>query len=188
MRSAKPWYRAQRDAWCCYVNGALVTLAKGRDNKKEAEQEFHRLMLHSGRVTVCKLTLAHVCDLFLEHSDREHAEPTYDQYRHFLQSFCRKTGRIKATELKLHHLTRWLQNSKWGQTSTRHAIGAVKTCFAWAKEQGHIPDNPFLAAKRPPARRRERILTPDERETIFRKIKGSTNRTYRPALLRGPLD
>src|SRR4051812_27641840 len=103
MRSPDPWYRKQKDTWCVYLNGSLVTLAHGKGNKKAAERKFHELMLHGGRVADGRLTLPQVCDLFLEYSNHEHEPPTYDQYRHFLQSFCTATGRVKARDLKLHH-------------------------------------------------------------------------------------
>lgn len=178
MRSAKPWYRKQKDTWCVYLNGSLVTLSQGKANKKKAEQEFHKLMLHGGRVPEDNLNLGQVCDLFLDHSLSDHAKSTYDQNKYFLQSFCNSFGRVKVRDLKVLHLTQWLKNSSWGPTSRNRAIGAAKHAFNWCLEQGHVKTNPFRLAKKPKSKRRERILTPKERQLIFKKIKGHGFRDF----------
>lgn len=41
-RPSSPWYRADRDAWVCTIDGSRVTLAKGKKNRAAAFREFQR--------------------------------------------------------------------------------------------------------------------------------------------------
>ena len=87
MRSpTKPWYRASKDAWYVEFNGRQVRLAKGRDNEKAAQQAFYKLMANgSGKLPEADtLRVATVCDLFLDYSEKHHAEGTYRGHKEFL--------------------------------------------------------------------------------------------------------
>ncbi|MFL5330514.1 MAG: tyrosine-type recombinase/integrase [Gemmataceae bacterium] len=170
MRSAEPWYRKQKDSWCVYHNGRLVTLARGKKNKRAANAKFKQLM-QSG-VEPTRIKIAKVCDLFLTYSKKHHAESTFEQNKYFLDSFCQSVGRVRVSDIKKHRLTEWLEKSGLGQTSQNKAIGTIKQAFNWALDQDHIGANPFASTKRPRALKRERILLPGERELIFKKIKG----------------
>ena len=186
MRSAKPWYRKQKKAWCAYVNGSLVTLVNGpkdTDHRKEAQSKLDALLLHASRKVNLRLTLAQVCDLFLEHSLAHHERSTYEQNLYFLQAFCDRSGRLKVRDLKPFHLTTWLDKSGLGDTSRNKAIGTVKRVFNWALEEGHVQGNPFANVKKPKPKRRERILTEEEIEMLFRKVKGRWFRDFLTCLL-----
>src|SRR5437868_6363630 len=108
MRQPKPWFRASKNAWFVELGGKQIRLAKGREAEKEAYQAFYRLMALKPEDVPPpdKITVARVCDLFLEHSRRHHAADTYANYRHFLQAFCDAHGRLLAATLKPFHVTR----------------------------------------------------------------------------------
>lgn len=48
-REPKPWYWKQRDVWCVEIGRKRHVLAQGRGAKREAHEEFHRLMVGLGR-------------------------------------------------------------------------------------------------------------------------------------------
>src|SRR4051812_44982911 len=93
-RPSKPWFWAQRGIWCCTVAGERHVLAKGRENKGAATEEFHRLMASLGQKDAAppqRITFAELADLFLEDVCRavergERAEITYEGYVRFLSS------------------------------------------------------------------------------------------------------
>jgi hypothetical protein len=44
-RPSKPWFGESKGTWYCTVDGKKVSLGvQGRENKKEAEQAWHRLL------------------------------------------------------------------------------------------------------------------------------------------------
>jgi hypothetical protein len=46
-RSPKPWYWKARGAWYIQINGKQIRLA---EDKKQAEQEWYRIMAAEGRL------------------------------------------------------------------------------------------------------------------------------------------
>jgi hypothetical protein len=96
------------------------------------------------------ITTATVCDLFLDHSQKNHSPACYENYRHFLRAFVDAYGRSPAAELKPFHVTKWLDDHPSWKGGRRHAVIAVKRAFSWAEQQrGH----PSLTARRKVAAR-----------------------------------
>src|SRR5947207_15914494 len=113
------------------------------------------------------MTVAAVCDLFLDHSEKHHQPDTFGLYRYYLQDFCDTHGRRMAVELKPFHVTRWLDaHPKW-KGSRAHAIESVKRAFGWATGEGLLTKNPLQGVKKPAKGRRNRILSQKEREEIL---------------------
>src|SRR5262249_22234364 len=54
----------------------------------------------------------------------------------------------------------------WGQSTQRGAITAVKRALNWATDEGLIPANPLKKVKKPPVKRRDKILTADEQKAV----------------------
>ena len=161
MREAKePWYRKSNDSWYVEIAGRQVRLAKGKANRAEAVKQFHLLMAGTAPAKQTVLTAAEVCDLYLQHSQREHEPDTFVWHKRYLQKFCDRLGHVKTSDLIPFHLTSWLDFQKWKKTR-RHATAIVKRAFAWAAKQKLIPTDPFTDVKLPKSGRRERILTAD---------------------------
>jgi integrase len=166
-----PWYRASRDAWYVKIDGKQVRLAKGKANKKAAAEAFHRLMAlgPAGLPKNQEITAAHVCDLFLDWSKKHHDARTFDWYASFLNDFCghKRLGVLTASQVKVFHVTQWLDaHPKW-KGSRRNAVICVKRAFNWATAEGILKENPLRGLRKPPQNRRERILTAGEWEELF---------------------
>jgi hypothetical protein len=66
----------------------------------------------------------------------------------------------------------------------RNAIVAVKRMFNWAvKDAGLLPDSPLKNVKRPPKKRRNRVMTEAEREFVMKTIRDEQFREYVFAML-----
>jgi integrase len=88
-----------------------------------------------------------------------------------------------ASELKPFHVTRWLDaHDTWGAASRRCATTAVKRAFNWAEGEGLLDASPLKKLKKGPTRRRERILTADERQQILKAARGRPFREFVQAL------
>lgn len=181
MKTPRPWYRKQNDTWYVCRNGRQIPLCKGKDNKAEAEKAYFQVMAREGGLLPepISLTVAQACDLFLDWCQRHNAARTYEWYQDYLQDFCDAHGGLRALQLKPFHVTHWLDRHKgWGDGSRRCAITALKRVFNWAENEGLLPANPLRRVRKPPARRRDRILSPKEKADILAAIKDEEFRQF----------
>jgi integrase len=196
MRQSFPWYRAPRDTWYVEINGTQHSLGRqpeaasppvrgkrGWNPPAEIMQAFHRLMADGPKLpTADKITTAKCCDLFLDWSKRHNEERTYRWYRWYLQPFCDLYGGVPALDLKPFHVTQWLDKNPSWRAGRRHAITAVKRAFNWCEEQGVLPANPLKRVRKPPANRRDRVLTTVERAELLAAIADTEFREFVYAL------
>jgi integrase len=183
MKFPQPFYRRSKKSWYLQLGKRQFCLGT---SKREAFRRYREILLHEegkhpepGR----RLTVAQVCDLFLEWSSRHNDPKTYQWYRMFLQGFCDAQRGRKAMDLKPFHVTRWLDSQLgWGEATRRCATIAVKRAFNWADGEGHLPANPIKAVRKGPPKRRERVLTEDERSQIPRAGRGQPFREFLQAL------
>jgi integrase len=129
------------------------------------------------------IKVCQVCDLFLDWSEKHHEPDTYHGYRDFLQDFCEMYGTLLAKELKPLHVTRWLDAHPGWKGSRRNAVVAVKRAFNWADSEGVLQPNPIKAVKKPPQRRRDRVLSEEERKEILDAIKDEQFREFVYAMM-----
>jgi integrase len=181
-----PWYRASRDAWYVRVNGKQVRLAKGKANKRAAIEAFHRLMAlgPAGLPKTQGITTAHICDVFLGWSEKNHDAKTFAWYKSFLNSFCNYegVGALPAAQLKLFHVTKWLDAHPGWVGARRNAVTCVKRAFNWATAEGIIEENPLQGLRKPPANRRERIVTAEEWAKLFAAVRDQEFKDFLVAL------
>ena len=116
--------------------------------------------------------------MFLDHSERHNEPATFEWYKKYLQSFNDLFGMVGALDVKPIHVTRWLDSEPGWTSSRRCAVIALKRAYNWCEEQGLIPINPVKKVRKPPAVRRERILTPAEGKEIFANIKDDEFRDF----------
>jgi integrase/recombinase XerD len=103
MRPHHPWYRAANHSWYVEIAGQQQLLGKHPEGvppprkrkrgdpppvpPKPIEQAYHRLMAAdvASLPKADAVTVAQVCDLFLDFSHKHHEPGTYTGYRDFLQ-------------------------------------------------------------------------------------------------------
>jgi integrase len=176
MRTPRPWFRQSENAWYVQLGKSQKLLAKGRENEEEAYRAFYRLMAEEGLTQDRKPATMYVrvlCDLFLEHSSKHNAADTYTWYKRFLQSFIdfHGYGKLLVTELRPHHVNRWLDDNPWEQTSRWAAITSVKRAVNWGVEEGYLDASPLARLKKPEPKRREKIIETTERKAIIGALK-----------------
>jgi hypothetical protein len=180
----KPFFRSFDGWWYAQVHVGLkrkqIKLVRGKENQKEAYRAFCRLMAeHEGEIPAPEvLSVAAVCDLFLDHVQRHNHPDTFTQYKYYLQDFCATYGRKMVMELKPIHLSQWLDAHPGWKASRFHAIQVTKRAFAWATSEGVLSKNPFQFVKKPPRQKRERIITPAERTEILSAIRDEPFREF----------
>lgn len=172
-RPNKIWFRKSTGWWMIEIAGKQHKLAKGRGNKPEAERHFHELM--ASRTEMPESADARVADIveaFLAWSQLHCAADTYRLHTYYCQLFAEACGSLKATELKPFHVTRWvdckIEKGDWGETTSYNARRIAFRICSWAAQEKILRVNPLLGLPRPKPAPRERALTLDEYDAIYR--------------------
>ncbi|MBI2804476.1 MAG: site-specific integrase [Planctomycetes bacterium] len=160
----------------------LIKGPKDKAHKKLAEEQLLK-ELKSRKPTSKKaapdwLVVNGVLRGFLRHSRKNHEPSTYRWYKDILKGFNRLYGRLRVTQLRRKHVTRWFEKSGYNPTSQNRALGALKRAFNWAVEEEYLVENPIAHVRKPKGLIRDRILTADERTLILTSIKGQAFRDF----------
>lgn len=176
-RTPKPWYWKSRKSWYVTINGERHNLGS---DKKEAKDEFHRLMT-SPTAKLKNDSAAAVLDDFLTWCEENRARKTFTRYRDFIQAFIDKHGLVRVRELHSGHVTTWLnERSTWNSTTKRNAITALQRAFNWAVKNRGLDRNPLKGMEKPEAKRRTTVITPAQFDKLLAKIK---DRPFRELLI-----
>lgn len=185
MLLPKPWFRKSKKAWYLQVaRGEQLCLGK---TKADADRRYRQWLLENAgalpRTDQNKLTVAEIGQEFLDHSQKHNDPRTYDFYRYFIVPFVERFGEAVAFEFLPRSFNKWLDEHKGWKGSRRCAIIAVKRMFNWAVTEKILAHNPLKDVQKPPRRRRNRILTPAEREYVFKSIRDEQFREFVFAML-----
>jgi integrase len=181
-RPPRPWFWKARGVWCVDLRGKRHVLARGERSKKEAQEEFHRLMASLGRgeaVDPSQITVEAVFSLFLDDTAAavargERAQVTYDGYVRHLSSADDWFGKMRAAEVPPHRVHAWCESPelRWGPTTRANAIAAVKAAFRWAKRRGYLRVNPLADVEKPTPKRRTAVLSPEKARAVLDAAEG----------------
>ncbi len=108
-------------------------------------------------------------EAFLAWSKLHLSDETNRNYIWYGEKFAEAAGEKLVCELKPIHVTRWVDDHQWKNTTERNARRSISRVFSWAKGEGIIPDNPLKGMKCPKARTRDRALTDDEYKLLMRE-------------------
>lgn len=168
-RRPQPWLRQGR-GWYVQHNGKQVALGK---DKKLAFKLFHELMIQPApkRLRVGDAFIV-VCDQFLDWTEKNRAERTYDWYIERLQPFVdflvSTNPAITCANVQPYHVADWLNShTKWNNTTRRASTIAVQRCFNWAAKMGYANNGPMRSLEKPQANSRERVISMSEYNAIF---------------------
>lgn len=160
-RKAKPWYWKARKCWYVTIRGRRYRLSS---NKKEAEKLFHETMAKPAE-TIRSDSVIVICDLFLDWTKKYRKPRTYEFYLERLQEFVGTIPDMSIHQLKPYHVQEWIDTKK-SDGHKRGCITAVTRAFNWAKKMGYVDANPIAGMEKPPAGKREVIISAKE----FKKI------------------
>jgi hypothetical protein len=162
-RPSKPWFRESKGTWYCTLHGRMVSLGvQGRENKKEAERAWHRLLAgvteerttpkdDGPAVTKEGPTVAEVIKAFLDDIEGRGKPNTVRVYRYFLRPFRKRHGRVKASDLTPVLAEGYARKKGWSDSTRNAFLGALVTAFRWAVRKARIiPHNPLEGLERPP--------------------------------------
>jgi integrase len=184
-RKPRPWYRSDRNQWFVTVNGTRHLLgdhpadaARPQQSKKTSQwnppkvisDKFHALMADEPE-TVSADTIWGICDLFLDHIQKNRAEATYGWYKDRLQYFKDAIPNMLTDRLEPDRVQDWLDTKDWAPGYTRGIITAIKAAFRWAARLRKIRRNPLDGLTKPEATLPEEFLTDEEFKTLLSFVK-----------------
>lgn len=171
-RTPTVWHRKQDGFYYTTIRGKKHKLSKDR---KDAQKLFHALMAKEEddgpKGTAVAPTFRKVADLFLDESERTKKPNTYRMHKYLLQSFCDHVGKRRVRDLKVHHVTEWVGSQDWNESTACSGRSTLLACLNWAVAQGYIDSHPLGKLKRGAHRKRDRVLTPEERQKIREFVK-----------------
>jgi integrase len=169
-RTPTVWLRKDNGFFYTTLRGEKIKLSQDR---KEAQKLFHTLMAKDEKPTgpAISMTFRWLADLYLDEVQRIRRPNTYRVYRYVLQTFCDRVGGKRVADLRVLHATEWVNAHEWNESTCCSARTALLACLNWGVTQGHIDSHPLQKLKRGSHKRRERVLTPEERQKIRDGVK-----------------
>ena len=164
----RPWLRKSTGTWYVTLDGKQILLGT---TKREADDEFHRLMVSRGELSNAdaRITVGEVVELWLADCARRLRDNTMDSYRIHAGSFAAECGRIPARLIRPHHVLDWLKNKKLAEATRSLKIAIAKMAMQWAEDMGYI-EKSWLRRLKCPEIGRRKAITLDEAQAILETI------------------
>lgn len=166
-RRPQPWLRSDRGLWYVQLDGRQHNLGS---NEEEAFRQFHEMLARPKEAPVPGTAIL-VMDDFLTWCKKHRASRTYDWYFERIQQFAKHIGTLPLAQLKAFHLQEFLDKHEWSDSHKRGVIIAIQRAFRWAYKLGRIEKFPLKGIEKPPAGKREQIVTPEQFADLLRHVK-----------------
>ena len=148
-------------------------------DKQEADRLFHELMAKKPEAqkvaSADGMSVAEVCDKFLDWCNTHRESRTYSRYLDFIQDFVdslQNPETIPVKTLKPFHVIEWVdKHNGWNDTTKRNAIVHLLRPFNWAEKLGYIASNPLKHIEKPRAKRRDNPITSNDFAAIISLVK-----------------
>ena len=166
-RFPKPWYRSSRKRWYVQIGGTQYNLGP---NRKEAFRRYHALMQRPEKPqVVADGTVIAVIDTFLDWCQKNRAEGTYEWYLYRLQHFADFIPvDLRTADLRPYHLQSWIDTfPNLSSGGKRNYCRAVQRVMNWSEEQGYVDRSPLAHFVKPPAGKRETVISQEQFDEIL---------------------
>ena len=181
----KIWFRKAKQAY--YLQIDRHTQKRLGKTRAEADAAYRQWILEQGdslpRQEQQRLTVAELGQEFLDRVKAKRKPKTYESYCYFLVPFVERFGAARAATFPVLTFEKWLDEHPGWKGCRRNAIVSVLAMFNFAVKKRLLAENPLRGVEIPPKRRRNRILTPDERQFLFKLIRDEQFREFVFAML-----
>lgn len=171
-RNARVWWNRQKGTWCTELGGKRHTLAKGKGSRRLAEQALRSLLEQQKLLADVNgaISVAALCDLFLEDAKQNLERTTYQSYLYSLQKFVDVHGEKLAHTMEPLDIAKFAREIQRTLNPTSQAIvlRVVQRCFNWGVENRLIPPHKLGRIRKPRPLRRDRYLTDEEFQLLLR--------------------
>jgi hypothetical protein len=168
-RHASPWFRPSRGVWYVTFAGKQYNLVAGTE--EDAEERFVDLKRELRRQPPATKptfnSVVAIIDDFLEWVKKNRAPRTFDWYLDRLQRFAKAIQKLSIDELCGYHLQSYVDGLDCSPGHRRGIIIACQRPFRWAYKLGRIDRFPLGGVEKPPAGKREVVLSDAEFKTLL---------------------
>ena len=173
------WFRKRTGWWMVTLGGRKMPLAKGRRNRKAAEQKFYELaVVQLKPVHAPDARVVDLIEAFLTWVKTEYDWETWRAYEMYGQKFAERWGFLMRSKLTAQHVTTWLNEHEWNPTTKYNAARSVYRIFSWVKKEQNLPAHPLAGLIKPRPIARCRALSEDE----YRRMLRASDRTFKVLL------
>ncbi|VTR93073.1 phage integrase family protein : Phage-related integrase OS=Blastopirellula marina DSM 3645 GN=DSM3645_03233 PE=4 SV=1: Phage_integrase [Gemmata massiliana] len=124
------------------------------------------------------MSLRKLADEFLVWCASNVGKDAFRWRKRALQSFCDYVGAVKAGDLTVRQVERWLESKAWKPNTKTSARGALQACLNWAVKRDMISVNPVKKLGIGSYTNAERILTAEERTRARAAVKDQQFKDY----------
>ena len=166
-----PWFRASKNGWYVWHNGAQVRLAAGKESKAEAFAAYAVLLGEKSPLTEAALpTVCGLVDDYLAAAAAWLSSRTHEVYAAVLRAFKAAFGGRQAAALRAADLEGWAKSQAWNSTTKRFALTVCVSVLRWAVKTERLAENPIVGLTKPPQKIRgtEALLTDGDHEAVMR--------------------
>lgn len=157
--SGRPWLHGASGWWCTTVN----------KKRKKLDKDYR---VACRKLKALRTQQKREADEYLADTKARKKPATYVSRRHRLLGALRILGvTIRVGELRKFHLAKIeqvLSGKDYSPTTIKETIASVQGAFNWAVAQDMLDTNPLAGFQKPRARRRTRIITPEEFQSLLR--------------------
>jgi integrase len=184
-RKAKPFF--WRGGWYTDAGGCRRLLARGRENRKQAQAALEELLRERVRRGAAPeapaIGLKELIDRFAESLPADAPPETVEYYRACLGRLAQRFGNRRASGLTGQEAALWQKKlaREYAPNTVNHTTACAGRLFKWAiDEAGLIPGpNPFAKVKALDVRLRERLMSREE----YRRLHDSSPPALRDVLV-----
>jgi integrase len=176
-RPPSVWFREQ-DGWYYTTHqGKQIKLSQ---DPKEAEREFHLFLAGKSDEpkNAARMSLRKLADEFLIWCESNVGKDAFRWRKRAMKSLCDFIPGVKAADLGVRQVERWLESKTWKPNTKTSARGALQACMNWGVKREMIPVNPVKALGIGSYTNAERILTAAERKLVREGINGQEFKDY----------
>lgn len=137
-RQPKVWWNDQKKVWCSDIGGKRHRLAKGKKNKKRAQEKLKALLEEQALLTEVNgaITVARLCEEFVADAFENLEEKTYDSYKYACQKFVDEFGEREAHGIEPLDITRFSHSLKSSLSDSTRGIVFTSDSSAGPIRQG----------------------------------------------------
>lgn len=175
-----PWRRKQDQHWYTTIGRKLAKVADKECTYEKAFQEYAKIVSQPHEPPA-RVTIGILLNSFVDWTQSNRAEATYQWYRRFRKSFVQHTGvSLKVQDVKPYHVQDWLSlhYKEATRTTQNGAIRALQRAFNWGVNNGRIDRNPIVGIEKPSREPREFVITEAEFQELLGFVNGQEFKDY----------
>lgn len=98
---------------------------------------------------------------------------TQKSAKEHLDRFIAHSGKLKVSEMRVHHITDYLKTKKWADSTKATAVSRITSCLNYAVAEGYLEEHKvkFPKGRKPRYERRKPVITAEHQDKLEQAAK-----------------